>query len=331
MIKNEDQIQCQKLTQWIKDRGATLNKIELRVLHPGHRGIVASAPIDKNEEIIFVPETAIITLKIAKESKIGRKLQEPKLMLEHKEHCILAAYLLQEMKDPESVWKVYLDTLPKTMTSFPEFFSEEERNLLTGSIFLNIIREIEEGMDKDYGEISRHYPEEFSFASKKEFIEARIIVSSRAFGVTINDVKEDILVPYADMFNNESEYSVTHWSYCEKRKGMAVKVKQNIKEQQEILISYGDRANWELLLCYGFVLEKNENDILIVPIEYLLPKKIEGFKDKLLDQRHKTLKILLRKTIETNKFSEAMSLLRFVAFTGTEKELAEVISLISGR
>eukprot|EP00826_Nyctotherus_ovalis_P044048 TRINITY_DN4716_c0_g1_i2.p1 TRINITY_DN4716_c0_g1~~TRINITY_DN4716_c0_g1_i2.p1 ORF type:complete len:137 (-),score=30.85 TRINITY_DN4716_c0_g1_i2:126-536(-) len=135
MMEDEDQTHCQKLTQWIKDRGAILNKIELKVLRPGHRGVIASAPISKDEEILFVPETAIITLKkisrIAKMSRIGIKMQDPKVKLKMKDQCILAAYLLQETWSKKSYWKVYLEALPKKMGSFPAFFNKQKREEIT--------------------------------------------------------------------------------------------------------------------------------------------------------------------------------------------------------
>ena len=42
---------------------------------------------------------------------------------------------------------------------------------------------------------------EYNF-TKTEFVEMRMVVSSRCFGLTMNGEKTDVLVPYADFLNH---------------------------------------------------------------------------------------------------------------------------------
>jgi hypothetical protein len=57
------------------------------------------------------------------------------------------------------------------------------------------------------------------------------MVASRIFGITVNGVKTDGFVPFADMFNHSKKRQTT-WQYSEERKGFTVKAIKNISNEE---------------------------------------------------------------------------------------------------
>ena len=94
--------------------------------------------------------------KLMYEKGLRQRLISPK-------HSFLGTYLLQERKKLEngqdSLFKEYLDILPKSLRDFPVFFTEEEKSLLIGSPFLNQINEKIEDIKIDYDLICKEVPE----------------------------------------------------------------------------------------------------------------------------------------------------------------------------
>ena len=88
------------------------------------------------------------------------------------------------------------------MSDFPIFFTDDEKVWLKGSPFLDQVNEKVEDIKIDYNLICKEVPE-FKQYSMKEYSEVRMIVSSRIFGISVNGVKTDGFVPYADMLNHK--------------------------------------------------------------------------------------------------------------------------------
>ena len=76
-------------------------------------------------------------------------------------------------------------------------------------------------MKLDYDSIAEVAPElkEFRF---KEFCWARMITSSRLFGVTINKNETDVLVPFADMLNHNNTTKKAEWTFHQKANSFVI-------------------------------------------------------------------------------------------------------------
>jgi len=123
---------------WMKEQGTEMDKITIKYFSKDYRGIIAKKLIQKKEDVIFVPKCAIISLRTAKNGKIGQQLVEKKVSLAYPNNSFLSTYVLSEIANPASKWKVIFDAFPKNVSNFPIFFTETELNLLTGSPFLSI-------------------------------------------------------------------------------------------------------------------------------------------------------------------------------------------------
>jgi histone-lysine N-methyltransferase SETD3 len=98
-----------------------------------------------------IPKDLLITLEIARETKIGSKISELNLL--SPKHCLLSSYILLEKNNPNSKWTPYLDILPKSYDNFPIFFNDEELSFLNGSPFLLVISNKKRDILADYNKI----------------------------------------------------------------------------------------------------------------------------------------------------------------------------------
>lgn len=110
-------------------------------------------------------------------------------------------------------------------------------------------------MHRDYQSVVS-VDESFSRFSFEQFSAARLLVSSRVFGIVMEHVKTDALVPLADMLNHRLPKQ-TSWFYCDRSKGFVVQSLKEISAGSEVFDSYGQKCNSRFLLNYGFVLPNN--------------------------------------------------------------------------
>jgi protein-histidine N-methyltransferase len=121
-----------KLLNWLKDGGSQFEKLKIRYYTADYRGVHAARDIKKGETVLFVPKDQIITLEMAMESPIGKKMYEKGLRnrLISPKHSFLSTYIMQERRKPDTIWEPYIDILPKSYSNFPIFFTDEEKQWL---------------------------------------------------------------------------------------------------------------------------------------------------------------------------------------------------------
>ena len=96
-------------------------------------------------------------------------------------------------------------------------------------------------------------------------------IFSRSFTIDKNGEYKTMMVPLADMANhytppNKSGYQCT-WDYCEEKNGFYIKAKENIREGEEVNISYGQCiSNSTWFYQYGFIYQPNNCDQVKVKV-----------------------------------------------------------------
>ena len=90
--------------------------------------------------------------KLMYEKGLRQRLISPK-------HSFLGAYLLQERRKEKMDFAEYLDILPKSLEDFPIFFTDDEKEWLKGSPFLNQVQEKIEDIRIDYDLICKEVKE----------------------------------------------------------------------------------------------------------------------------------------------------------------------------
>ena len=147
------------------------------------------------------------------------------------------------------------------------FYEESLLAELEGTNFLQILNKKKEDIRDDFKEISSYFEgteENFDFTS---FVWARMIISSRIFGIQIKGLKTDALVPLADMLNHQVP-KTTSWFYSEEKNGFMVQnMEREIPQGAEIFDSYGSKCNSRFLLNYGFIQPSNSfNEVVIISL-----------------------------------------------------------------
>ena len=299
-------------------------KLKIHFYTDDYRGVLAKTDIYKNEIIMTIPKCCLITLENALRTEYGKKIG--KFMysdLNSPKHCLLSSFLLYEAQNQK--YKYYFDLLPKFFNNFPVFYTKEELGYLKGSPFLNQILEKKKEMKNDYYKICERISDFKKFKYIK-FKEARVLISSRIFGITINDTKTDALAPFADLLNHKRPRQ-TQWYYDDNLESFVIQAIDNIKAGEEIFDSYGKKTNARFLLNYGFCLEDNDTSEYLLTIEFNEEYPLYDIKKNFFQNKSDFIRCFnLSNNFYESQIIELLSFLRFILFEGDINVLYKIIS-----
>ena len=289
-------------------------KLEIHFYSDEYRGVCAKSKIVKEEIIMTIPKECLISLELALETNIGKEIG--KFMyseLNSPKHCLLSAFLLTEEKSEK--WKFYFDLLPKDFSNFPIFYTEKELEYLKGSPFLNQVLDKKIDMKIDYEKICFYIPS-FSQFSYQKFCEARMMISSRIFGIQMGENKTDVLAPFADLLNHKRPRQ-TQWYYDNMLESFVIQAIEDINEGSEIFDSYGKKTNSRFLLNYGFSLENNDSSEYPLTVYFNNSYPLFEVKKNLFQSNFELVKTFnLNNNIYESQLLELLSFLRFMLFDG---------------
>ena len=290
-------------------------KLKIHFYTDNYRGVIAKSNILKNEIIMTIPKCCLITLENAMNTEYGKKISDIMYTeLNSPKHCLLSSFLLYEENNPK--YKYYFDLFPKDFSNFPVFYKKEELEYLKGSPFLLQILEKKKDMKNDYNKLCKYLPNYQLFKYKK-FKEARMLISSRIFGISINDKKTDVLAPFADLLNHKRPRQ-TQWYFDDNLESFVIQAIDNIKEGDEIFDSYGKKTNARFLLNYGFCLDDNDTSEYLLTVEFNEKYPLYEIKKKLFFQNESELIkcFNLNNNFYESQILELLSFLRFCLFDG---------------
>ena len=102
-----------RLVTWLQKNGAEFPHLKIKHFNERVRGIVTTKNIQNRNVILKVPHECIMTTLKARQSNVGKELENSKWKF-YSSHTWLALFLLQEKMDPNSFWKPYIDIIPPT-------------------------------------------------------------------------------------------------------------------------------------------------------------------------------------------------------------------------
>ena len=299
-------------------------KLEIHFYTDDYRGVLAKSNILKDEIIMTIPKDCLISLEDALDTPYGKKIGEFMYNeLNSPKHCLLSSFLLYELKNPK--YKYYFDLLPKDYSNFPIFYTNKELEYLKGSPFLSQIREKKKDMKNDYNKLCEHLPD-FKQFSYLKFVEARVLISSRIFGIAINDNKTDVLAPFADLLNHKRPRQ-TQWYYDDNLESFVIQATENIKEGSEIFDSYGKKTNARFLLNYGFCMDDNDTSEYLLTVELNNNYPLFELKKNFFQNEYEFVRTFnLNNNFYESQIIELLSFLRFILFDGDINDLYNAIN-----
>ena len=271
-----------------------------------------------------IPKECLISLETAFATEYGKKIGEFMYKeLNSPKHCLLTSFLLYEEKNPK--YKYYFDLLPHDFSNFPIFYTAKELEYLKGSPFFYQILEKKEDMKSDYTKLCKYLPD-FKQFSYQKFCEARLLISSRIFGISINDTKTDVLAPFADLLNHKRPRQ-TQWYYDDNLESFVIQATEDIPEGSEIFDSYGKKTNARFLLNYGFCLEDNDTSEFVMTIAFNESYPLFEEKKNFFQNEYELVRSFnLNNNFYESQIIEILSFLRFILFEGDINELYNAIN-----
>eukprot|EP01124_Arcella_intermedia_P019841 TRINITY_DN2718_c0_g1_i1.p1 TRINITY_DN2718_c0_g1~~TRINITY_DN2718_c0_g1_i1.p1 ORF type:complete len:430 (+),score=98.89 TRINITY_DN2718_c0_g1_i1:70-1290(+) len=103
------------------------------------------------------------------------------------------------------------------------------------------------------------------------------VIASRSFS---DPEMNFLLMPVGDLINHEIGYN-TIWDFDDGA-NWVWKTLKPIQSNQELLTSYGNKENLELMVTYGFVLGYNPNEILFIPALRINDPVLESIMNQLV-------------------------------------------------
>ena len=79
--------------------------------------------------------------------------------------------------------------------------------------------------------------------------------------MTIDGVKTEILVPFADMLNHKRPRQSV-WTYDDDTQSFVIRSLTALRSGEQLFDSYGRKSNSRYLLNYGFTVEDNRDPIV---------------------------------------------------------------------
>ena len=140
-----------------------------------------------------------------------------------------------------------------------------------------------------------------------------MMVSSRIFGITVNGVKTDGFVPYADMLNHKRPRQTT-WYYSDEKAGFIIQACDDIKRGEPVYDSYGKKCNSRFFLNYGFINLNNDANEVPLIIELDQNEQSFGLKQKLINEKKTFQKFRVVDNLEEKVMREFISWCRYVEF-----------------
>lgn len=253
----------ENLYNWLISNNAFISKKIIPVEQDlFNRYIITKENIEKNEEILFIPNKLTISTlnnivldicNIGFKDFISYASKEEKSSYDF--DC-LVYFLTIDMNNNNSFFKDFYNYFPEiSKNDFSLYFSKEK---------INLLKEIE--LDYEIQRQKYFYEKSIKYIKEKikkiknglEIYKKNFILVSTRNMERRNSFFEEVntLVPYLDLINHNNNYN-SYFIYDEKRDGFCLYSIKNINKNEEITISYGKLNNIYLYSIYGFTIKNN--------------------------------------------------------------------------
>ena len=236
------------------------------------RGLLARRSINDGDELLKIPFDLCITRKSARKA-LGKDALQDGI----NEYLAMACQLIHEkyVLGEESFYDPYIGVLPEVSEVNPTFtWPDEDLAFLDGSPVVAATRSLQMKLKREYDDLLggedgliAKFPDRFpaEHYTYENWVWAFTMLFSRAIRLRNLQVGERLaMVPYADLINH-SAFSQAFidaresgdWLFKNGEEEIILYADRGYRQMEQIYISYGQKSNAELLLLYGFALERN--------------------------------------------------------------------------
>lgn len=188
-------------------------------------------------------------------------------------NSLVAMYMLLNEHNPR--WSPYYDILPSDLSNFWYYLSNNIKDMIKNTeLGKEIDRYYKNKFENDVKLLKSCFPMLNNQENLNKWFKYRILVNSRIFGYTRNNIPTSGMVPLADMLNHNIRNNCD-WTYDNTTKKFIMRSNQDISRGSELLDSYGVKENIRYYLLYGFVPESisQNNDCELHIDDYVITSK----------------------------------------------------------
>ncbi|CAM2069563.1 SET domain-containing protein-lysine N-methyltransferase [Sulfidibacter corallicola] len=240
-----------RMLHWLKEGGCTFPHLAVQHRPGQNRGLFCRADLTEGKHMLMIPRTFMMCGDKANQSSIGREIARSGISLASRQ-SVLAAFMLAESARPDSFWKPYLDTLPKSFDEVPVCFDEDRLARLAGSFVLETVQARKRILEQDYAQLSASVSR-FTF-SFDAFVWAMTAINTRAFSVPSEDDEGKVpaMIPLLDM-GNHAQSATSKWCYRSEPEGMTLEATGPLQAGEQVYLYYGTKTRARFFAGYGFV------------------------------------------------------------------------------
>ncbi|KAI1380020.1 SET domain-containing protein [Hypoxylon crocopeplum] len=260
----------EELLTWATSQGIKLNGIAPKTIPGRGIGLIATRTIKPEETLLEVPTACIRSIDTVRKSII-RHL--PKTI---SVHGLLAADLALDTSSKYAAWNAVCPTL-EDLTSMPLVWPAGLRVHLPKAS-RDLLAKQDAKLRRDWAAVSAAFPH----LSEQRYAYAWMLVNTRTFYYVNAKLKRRgrddhmCLQPVADLFNHADDGCHVVFGHD----GFAIKSERRYAKGDEMKICYGGHSGDFLLVEYGFVMDENRWDEVLLD-DVLLPRLNARQKQKL--------------------------------------------------
>ncbi|OBT49467.1 hypothetical protein VE00_00325 [Pseudogymnoascus sp. WSF 3629] len=252
----------EEFTRWAELQGVKLYGIAAHQFPGRGLGIVAKERQEAGKIILTVPTSALrTTLTVPKAISIP--------LGKITAHGLLAADLSLDTDEARSRWRDVLPSQEDFQTSMPILWSPVLQDFLPQAASALLSGQIKK-FELDWATVSGAFPA----LTRDHYMYNWLIVNTRTFYYVPPGTKKKkdpkdcmALNPFADYFNHSSQGCTVEFG----PEGFEITSNKVYEAGEEIYISYGKHSNDFLLAEYGFIMDENDFDHILLD-SVIIPK-----------------------------------------------------------
>ncbi|KGL81455.1 SET domain-containing protein 4 [Tinamus guttatus] len=280
-VNSSHKLEYIKLKKWLKDRGFEDSNLRPAEFWDTGRGLMTTKALQVWELVISLPEKCLLTTATVLSSSLGEYIKKWKPPVSPL--LALCTFLIAEKHAADkSLWKPYLDVLPKTYTC-PVCMEQEVVSLLPEPLRKKAweqrttVHELYVSSKAFFSSLKPLFAENIETVFNYSTLEwAWCTVNTRTVYMKHTQrecfsLEPDVyaLAPYLDLLNHSPSVQVKA-AFNEQTRSYEIRTNTQCKKYEEVFICYGPHDNQRLLLEYGFVTTDNPHSSVYVSSDTLL-------------------------------------------------------------